>query len=128
MIGENDAATRDRERLNDFLDEFEKLLSWTVQHSRRLLPRDIADDLVPAWSELNPSFRTVRARLAQVSFEELAERGLTGSQLNLKLNAFERERQKFDDKYRKTVEDGYPVFRFLRRVRGGTSQTSETTK
>jgi hypothetical protein len=109
----------DRQRLSDFFGDLEELLEWSVRYRRRLLRPDVADSLSAAWYELKPSFESVRRGLEEATFEDLRLRGLTGSQLALKLDAFDRQKKSFD-KYKKIVEEGGRVVRFLRRLRWRT--------
>jgi len=91
-------AQRDRELLAQFLGELEEVFVLVFKGGGRFLPEYLIGDLQEAWEPILANYRTAQDAL-EASGErldaQLAERGLTGPQLQLKYNAFHRARELF---------------------------------
>src|SRR6266705_1183822 len=95
------------------------------RYRKRLLPSDAAKQLERAWPELRPSLGSLRDELRKVPYEEFRRRGLTGSQLSFKLDAYYRQRRSFKEKDKRRVEEGTWITRLFRGARKRPSTADE---
>src|SRR3954447_10133234 len=78
--------------LTEFLTELRKLLDRIVKEAEDIgLPPFAGDLLREAWRELQPTYDQLEEEVRSGKYEEqLHEHGLTGAQLELKLEPFRR--------------------------------------
>jgi hypothetical protein len=91
-------APRDRELLAQFLSEVEDVFMLVFEGRGRFLPEYLIGDLQEAWEPILSNFRTAQNALESSgeSLDRLLdERGLTGPQLRLKYNPFQRALRTF---------------------------------
>ena len=75
------------EALAGALTELETLLREVVENPAGLVPVDLEGYLEPAWRDVRLLFDPAREALLEIEETELAQAGLTGAQLTLKLRA-----------------------------------------
>jgi hypothetical protein len=110
-------AQRDRELLARFLGELEDVFMMVFEARSRFLPEYLIGDFEEAWEPILSNYRTAQDALESSgeSLDSLLdERGLTGAQLRLKYNPFQRALRAF----RARAFLGRPPRRLLGRLLG----------
>ena len=88
-----------RDRVGEFLDKLQTDLKWVVENSEDVLvgySQEFYGNLYSAFEEVGMMFDRARRSLSnqeEVTFDDLSEHGLVGSQLDLKLGAVESHRE-----------------------------------
>jgi len=80
----------DQERLQTFIDRVEAILGEIITERNALIRPEMRPLFTAAWAEVRDQVPRVRAAVGSLSDDQLRTLGLSGAQLNLKLEGFRR--------------------------------------
>jgi len=93
----------DKEKLIEFLYNTEGFLAEITEHPK-MLREDMRPLFIKAWHEVLPRFEEARKALAEIDLEELEAVGLTGAQLELKIEGLNEARKEVPWYLRKVLK------------------------